>query len=169
MRNDPPDQAIETKRRQGITPITVTIRLGCEFKEEIYRSRRLGTIGMTQRKTWLERFAVPEKGYKKRNLVCPICHSAFEMKVYSKAKARRRKLYFASCFIMIATCGIAFGVYAGREKGLMGYSMAAPFILFAAWQLLNAIRGRFDPSDVVCHVRGRTHRIYGDRKISFSD
>ena len=169
MRNDPPGQAIETKQRHGRTPITVTIRLGCESKEEVCRSRRLGAIRTTQRQTWLERLAVPEKGYKKKNLVCPICHSPFEVKVYSKAKARGRKLYFASCFMMIAACGIVFGVYAGREKGFMGYSIAAPFILFAAWQLLDAIRGKLDPGDVVCHARGMIHRIYGDRKVTFSD
>lgn len=168
MRKTPPGQAIEIKGTHERAPIAVTIRLGCEFREEIYRSRRLGAVRMTQRQTWLERFAVPQKGHKKTSFVCPICHSACEVKVYSKAAARRRKLLFASSFMMVAACGIVFGVYAGGEKGFMGYSIAVPFIVFAAWQLLDAIRGRFDPSDVVCHVRGRIHRIYGDRKITFT-
>ncbi|MDY6987671.1 MAG: hypothetical protein SWQ30_06395 [Thermodesulfobacteriota bacterium] len=112
---------------------------------------------------------MPEKGHTRRSLVCPICHRAFEVKVYSRATARRRKLYFASCFMMIATSGILFGVYAGHEKGFMGYLIAAPFILFAAWQLLDAIRGKLDPGDVVGHAGGAIHRIYGDRKVTFSD
>jgi len=169
MRKDPPGQAIETKERPERAPIAVTIRLGCEFKEEICQSRRLGAIKVTQRQTWLERLAVPDKGHRRRRLVCPICHSAFEVKVYSKATARRRKLYSGSCFIMIATCGILWGVYGGHEKGFMGYSLAAPFILFAAWQWRDAIRGRFDPGDVVGHGGGAIHRIYGDRKFTFSD
>ena len=152
-----------------MTPDTVTIRLGCDIKEEIYRSRRLGAVTLTRRRTWLETFAVPQKGHNKINLVCPTCHSPFAVKVYSRAKARLRKLYFASCFFAIAACGIAFGVWAGSEKGFMGYSIAAPFIIFAVWQLLNAIRGRFYPSDIVSHAGGKVHRIYDEKKVIFPD
>jgi hypothetical protein len=89
------------------------------------------------------------------------------VKVYSEQKARLRKYFFASCFFAIAACGILFGVAAGSKKGFMGYSIAAPFILFAVWQLSNAIRGRLDPSDVVSHARGKIHRIYDEKKLSF--
>jgi hypothetical protein len=159
---------MDTNQRREMASTAVTIRLGCESKEEIWRSQRLGAIQMTQRETWLERFAVPQKGYNRQNLVCPICHRPFEVKVYSRAKARFRKLCFACCFMLIAACGIVFGLYGGQKARFMGYSVAAPFILFAAWQWLDAIRGRFDPSDVICHARGAIHRIYGDRKITFT-
>ncbi len=151
-------------------PSTVSIRLGCEIEKVIYESRGRGKITSTQYKTWRETFTVPEEGYNKINLTCPICHSSFEVKVYSKSKARLRKLYFASCFLTIAACGIVFAVFAHREKkGFIGYSLAAPFICFTVWQLLNVVRGRFDASDVVSHARGKVHKIFDERKIIFPD
>ncbi len=120
-------------------PSTVSIRLGCEIEKVIYESRGRGKITSTQYKTWRETFTVPKEGYNKINLTCPICHSSFEVKVYSKSKARLRKLYFASCFLTIAACGIVFAVFAYKEKGFMGYSLAAPFICFTVWQLLEDI------------------------------
>ena len=149
-------------------PKAVTIALGCEIEEEVYRSRSLGTFTLTRPKTWMETFLVPEEGYNKRKIVCPICASPFEVKVYSKQKARLRKFYFASCFLTIAACGILFGVFAGREEGFIGYSLAAPFILFAAWQFFNALRGRFDASDIVSHLRGKIHRIFDEKRLVFS-
>jgi hypothetical protein len=125
------------------------------------------TLG--QHETWQETLTVPEKGYSKTNVTCPVCHEAFQVKVYSKSKARFRKLYFASCFFTIAACGIVLGVFAGRGKGYMGYSLAAPFGFFTAWQLVNTVRGRFDPSDVVSHAKGKVHRIFGEQKITFPD
>jgi hypothetical protein len=112
---------------------------------------------------------IPEKGYNKINLFCPICHSPFELKARSKSKARLRKFYFAFCFFMIALCGIFFGVSAGGKKGFMGYSIATPFIFFAGWQLLNAIRERFDASDVLSHAQGKIHRIYDEKKVILPD
>jgi hypothetical protein len=147
----------------------LTIRLGCETKKEVWRSPSLGVIRLTERKTWLETIAIPEKGYNKINILCPICHSPFRVKVYSKARARRRKFYFASCFFTIAACGIVFGAFAGSKKGFMGYSIAAPFVFFTVWQLSNAIRGRFDPSDIVSHAGGKIHRIYDEKKVIFPD
>jgi hypothetical protein len=147
----------------------VTVRLGCETREEIYRSPSLGTLTLPKRRTWEETLTIPEKGYNTINLVCPMCHSAFGVKVYSKAMARVRKFYFASCFFTIAASGIVFGVFAGVEKGFLGYSIAAPFMFFTVWQLSNGIRGRFDPSDLVSHARGKIHRIYDEKKIIFPD
>jgi hypothetical protein len=159
MRSDPARHGNDTEQRRETTPITVSIRLGCEIEKEIYRSRGRGRMTLTQCETWQETFTVPEEGYNKINLTCPICHGPFEVRVYSKSKARLRKLYFAACFLTIAACGIVFGVLAGSEKGFMGYSLAAPFICFTVWQLLDVIRGRFDASDVVSHARGKVHRI----------
>jgi len=147
----------------------VTIRLGCETKEEVYRSPRLGPITVLRRRTWVETIAIPEKRYNKTNLVCPICHSVFRLKVYSKARARLRKFYFASCFFTIAASGIVFGVFAGSERGFLGYSIAAPFMFFTVWQLSNGIRGRFDPSDLMSHAGGKIHRIYDEKKVIFPD
>jgi len=141
-------------------PNAVTIALGCEIEEEVYRSPSLGTFTVTQPKTWIETFSVPEKGHDSIRLLCPICDSPFEVKIYSKQMARLRKLYFASCFFGIAACGILLGVSAGSEEGLIGCSLAAPFILLAAWQFLNAISGRFEAGDIVSHMRGKIHRIY---------
>jgi len=169
MRSDPPRQVNDTKQSRGIRPNTVSIRLGCEIEKEIYESRGRGRITLTQYKTWRETFTVPEKGYNKINLTCPICYSSFEVKVYSKSRARLRKLYFTTCFLTIAACGIVFGVFARNEKGFIGYSLAAPFICFTVWQLLNVVRGRFDASDVVSHARGKVHRIFDERKIIFPD
>ena len=169
MRSDPPGQVNETKERWRITPNKVTIGLGCEIGEEIYRSRGRGRIIMTQYERWRQTFTVPGKGYKKVSLTCPICHRPFEVKVHSKSRTRLRKLYFASCFLTIAAGGIVFGVFAGTEKGLMGYSLAAPFICFTVWQFSNAIRGRFDPSDFVSHAGGKIHRIFDEQKIAFRD
>jgi hypothetical protein len=137
------------------------------FQKEIYRSRVMGTMRLGQHETWQEKLTVPEKGHTKTNITCPVCHASFQVKVYSKSRARLRKLFFASCFFAIAACGIVFGVFAGREKGFIGYSLAAPFGLFTVWQLVNAIRERFDPSDVVSHAQGKVHRIFGERKIIF--
>ena len=84
------------------------------------------------------------------------------------SRARLRKLYFASCFLTIAACAVVFGILARSEKGFIGYSLAAPFVCFTVWQLLNVIRGRFDASDVVSHAQGKVHRIFDERKIKFS-
>jgi len=152
-----------------ITPNTVSIKLGCAIEQEVYRSRGRGRMTLTQYKTWRETFTVPEGGYNKIKLFCPICHSPFEVRVYSKSKARIRKLYFASCFLAIAAGGIVLGVFACSEKRFMGYSLAVPFMCFTVWQLLNVIRRRFDPSDVVSHSRGKVHRIFDEHKIIFPD
>ena len=143
--------------------------LGCEIDKEAYRSPSLGILTLTQRKTWIETFAVPEKGHNKINIVCPTCDRPFELKVYSKSKARLRKFYFAFCYLTIAACGIAFGVSAGTEEGFIGYGVAAPFIFFTVWQLSNAVRGSFDASDMVSHSRGKIHRIYDQQKLIFPD
>ncbi len=169
MRSNKPAQTKEPKPSQRIMPNTVSIRLGCMFKKEIYRSRVRNTIALARHETWQETFTVPEKGYTKTNIMCPMCHESFQVKVYSKSKARLRKLYFASCFFTIATCGIVFGVFAGMRKGFIGYSLAAPFGFFTVWQLVNAIRERFDPSDVVSHAKGKVHRIFDEQKITFPD
>jgi len=168
-RSDPPGQVNETKQRRRTTPLTVSIRLGCAIEKEIYRSRGRGRITLTQYETWRETFTVPEEGYNRTKLTCPICHTSFEVKVYSKSRTRLRKIYFASCFFAIAACGIVIGVLAGSEKGFMAYSLAAPFICFTVWHLLNAIRGRFDASDVVSHARGKIHKIFDEQKIIFPD
>ena len=169
IRSDPPGQTNETKQRRRITPNMVSIRLGCAIEKEIYQNRGRGRVTLTEYRTWRETFTVPVEGYNKIDLTCPICHSRFEVRVRSKSRARLRKLYFASCFLTIAAGGIVFGVLARNEKGFMGYSLSAPFICFTLWQLLNVIRGRFDPSDVVSHVRGKVHRIFDERKIMFPD
>jgi hypothetical protein len=148
-------------------PNTVSIRFGCMFQKEIYRSPVMGTMTLGQHETWQETFTLPEKGYRKTSVTCPVCHESFQVKVYSKSKARLRKLFFASCFFAIAACGIVFGVFAGSGKGYMSYSLAAPFGFFTVWQLVNAVRGRFDPSDIVSHAKGKVHRIFGERKITF--
>ena len=149
-------------------PNTVSIRLGCMFQKEIYRSPVKGTMTLAQHETWQETFTLPEKGYTKANITCPVCHESFQVKICSKSKARLRKLFFASCFFAIAACGIVFGVFAGRGKGYIGYSLAVPFGFFTLWQVANAVRGRFDPSDLVCHAQGKVHRIFDDHKITFS-
>ena len=167
MRSDPPGQVNEAKPQQGVAAITVSIRLGCKIEKEIYRSRSRGRMTLTQYERWRETLTVPEAGYNRTKLTCPTCHTFFEVKVYSKSRTRLRKLYFASCFFAIAACGIVLGVLAGSEKGFMVYSLAAPFICFAVWHLSNAIRGRFDASDVVCHARGKLHKIFDEQKIIF--
>ena len=108
----------------------------------------------------METLQVPEKGHDRIALRCPICKSLFEVKVFSRQMARRRKFYFSSCFFVIAACVILVGISAGGQGSLLGFALSAPFILLAAWQLLNAIRGRFDASDMVSQTRGSIHRIY---------
>ncbi len=158
-----------------IAPNTVSILLGCEIEKEVYKSKSRGRITSTEYKTWRETFTLPEKGYERISLTCPICHRSFELRVFSISRARLRKLYFASCFLAIAACGIVFGVFAHGGKGeFMGYSLAAPFICFTVWQLRNVIRGKFDASDVVSHTvshtRVKLHRIFDERKgIIFPD
>jgi hypothetical protein len=123
---------------------------------------------LLQYETWQERLTAPEKGYNKINLTCPICHSHFEVKVYSMSRARLRKLYFASCFLTIAACAVVLNILAPSEKGFLFYSLAAPFVYFTVWQLFNVILGRFDASDIVSHAQGKVHRIFDERKIKFS-
>jgi len=123
---------------------------------------------LPQYETWLEKFTAPEKGYNKIHLTCPICRSHFEVKVHSMSRARLRKLYFAACFLTIAACAGVFGILAPGEKGFLGYGLAAPFVYFTVWQLLNVSRGRFDASDIVSHSQGKVHRIFDERKIKFS-
>ena len=168
MKCDPPGQVNATKSQRSILPIAFLIRFGCAIDKEVYRSRGRGRMTLLQYETWQERFTAPEKGYNKINLTCPICHSHFEVKVYSMPRARLRKLYFASCFLTIAACAIVFSILSHNEKGFIGYILAAPFVYFTVWQLLNVIRGRFDASDIVSHAQGKVHRIFDERKIKFS-
>ena len=147
----------------------VAIRIGCETKDEVYRSPSLGVITVPQRRTWIETIPVPKKGYNKLNLICPICDGHFGLKVCSQARARVRKFSFASCFFAIAGCGVLFGILPGGSKGPLGYSIGGLFAVFAVWQLSNGIRRRFDASDFVSHAGGKIHRIYDEQKITFSD
>jgi hypothetical protein len=169
MRSHRPGEMNKARQRRTITPNTISIRLGCEIEKVMYQSRGRGRVTSIEYKTWRETFIVPEQGYNRINLTCPICHLFFALKIYSKSRARLRKIYFASCFLAIAACAIALGVFARSDKGFMGYSLSAPFICFAVWQLWNVIRRRFDAGDVVSHAGGKVHRIFDEHKIIFPD
>ena len=142
---------------------TVSIKLGCEIVKEFYEDRTgRGRAALTQYETWRETLTVPEKGAEIVELTCPTCQNSFEVKVYSKSKARRRKLYFASIFFAIAVVGIIFGAFAGMERGFIGFCIGAVFICFTLWQSINAIRGKFDATDIVVHARGKRHKIFDE-------
>jgi hypothetical protein len=147
----------------------ISIMLGCMGEKEVCRTRGRGRIIMLHHKTWRQTFRVPDKGNRGYNVVCPFCDGFFQVRVYSKIKARFRKIFFASSFFSIAASGIVLGVFAGRKTGFLALALAAPFMCFAIWQLFNIIRGSFDPSDMVTHGRGKVHRIFDDRKITFPD
>ena len=84
--------------------------------------------------------------------------------------ARLRKFYFASMFFSIAIVGIIFGAFAGIERGFIGYSIGAVFTCFTLWQLFNAIRGKFDATDLVVQVQGKRHKIFDDKEaFTFAD
>ena len=100
----------------------------------------------------------------------PTCHNSFEVKVYSKSKARLRKFYFASIFFAIAIVGIIFGAFAGMERGFIGYSIGAVFICFTLWQSLNAILGKYDATDLVVLTQGKRHKIFDEKEaMTFAD
>ena len=147
----------------------LSIMLGCMDQTAVYRSRGRGRFAIPEHKTWRHSFRVPEHGHNKDSITCPFCHGSFQLSVYSKSKARIRKAMFVSSFFAVAACGIVLGVFAGGRTAFVGLSLAAPFVIFAVWQLLNVFRGKFDPSDIVAHARGKVHRIYDDHKITFSD
>jgi hypothetical protein len=122
-------------------------------------------MALVHHKAWSQSFTVPGKGYTMATVRCPVCQAVYQVKVYSKAKARMRKYYFASCFFAIAAGAVFLGLYAGKQKGFVALSLAAPFVFFSLWQFLNALRGRLDPSDLITHARGKAHRIFDDHKI----
>jgi hypothetical protein len=132
-----------------------------------YRSRGRGKYAILEHKTWRHACRAPAHGHKEDNVTCPFCHGFFQVRIYSKSKARLRKILFAFSFFAVAVCGVTLGLVAGRRTTFMGLSLAAPFMVFSAWQFLNGIRGKFDPSDMVSHARGKVHRIYDDHKITF--
>ena len=150
---------------------TVSIKLGCGIVKEIYEGRAgRGKATLTQYETWRETLTVPGEGTERVELTCPTCHNSFEVKVYSKSKARCRKFYFASIFFGIAIVGIIFGAFAGMERGFIGYSIGAVFICFTLWQSLNAIRGKFDVTDLVVHAQGKRHKIFDEKEaFTFTD
>ena len=159
-----------TPKTAQIIPNTVSIELGCGIEKELYEDRTgRGKATLTQYETWQETLTVPGEGTERVELTCPTCHNSFEVIVHSKSKARRRKLYFASIFFAIAMIGIIFGAFAGWERGFMGYSIGSVFIYFTLWQSLNAIRGKFDATDLVTHARGKRHRIFCEKQIKFAD
>lgn len=147
-------------------PEKVSIRLACMFRKEIYRSGSRGRMALAHHKAWSQLFTVPEKGYNMASVRCPVCREVFHVKVFCKPKARLRKFCFAFCFFAIAAGGTVLGLYAGKRKGFVALSLVAPFVFFSLWQLLNAFRGRLDPSDLITHARGKVHRIFDDHKIS---
>ena len=149
-------------------PNTVSIKLGCEIVKELYEDRTgRGKAELTQYETWRETLTLPEKGTERVELACPTCNNTFEVKVHSKSKAHLRKFYFASIFFAIAIVGIIFGAFAGMESGFIGYCIGAIFICFTLWQSINAIRGKFDATDIVVHARGKRHKIF-DEKETFT-
>ena len=162
-------EAFFLRRRELLEPLLedVSIRLGCMIRQEMYRSGSRGRMALAHHKAWTQSFTIPEKKFTVTNVRCPVCKSVYQVKVYSKAKARMRKCFFASCFFFIAASAAGLGFYAEKGKGLLALSLAVPFIIFGLWQLLNALRGRLDPSDLITHARGKVHRIFDDRKISF--
>ena len=161
----------DTRKTEQIMLNTVSIKLGCGIEKELYEGRTgRGRATLTQYETWRETLTVPGEGTERVELTCPTCHNSFEVKVHSKSKARLRKLCFASIFFAIATVGIIFGAFAGRERGFIGYSIGAVFIYFTLWQSFNAIRGKFDATDLVVHARGKCHRIFDEKDaITFPD
>lgn len=159
----------ETRYQHTMKRARVSIELGCETEQEICQSRGRGTLTSGRYKTWQETFTLPEKGFNREDIVCPMCRSPFQLRVYSESKARLRKLYFASCFLAIAACAIVFGIFNEGKMAFMGYSIAAPYVLFSLWQLFGVVRQRFDASDFVSHARGKVHRILGLGKIVGDD
>ena len=144
---------------------TISTKFGCAVIKELYEGRAgRGKATLTQYETWRETLTVPTEGTERVELTCPTCHKSFEVKVYSKSKARRRKLCFASIFLAIAMAGIVFGTFAGSEKGFIGYAIAAVFIYFALCQSLDLIRGKFDTTDLVSHGRGKPHKIFDQKR-----
>ena len=150
---------------------TVSIKLGCEIVKELYEDRTgRGKAALTQYETWQETLTVPGQGTEIVELTCPTCNSSFEVKVHSKAKARRRKFYFASIFFAIAIVGIVFGAFSGMKSGFIGYCIGAIFIYFTLWQSINSIRGKFDATDIVVHARGKRHKIFDEKEaFTFAD
>ncbi len=152
-------------------PNTVSIKLGCAIEKELYEGRSgRGRAVLTKYETWRETLTVPDQGSGKIELNCPLCHKSFEVRVYSKSRARLRKLSFGSIFFTIAMGGILFGAFAGQERGFIGFGIGALFIYFTLWQSLNAIRGRFDATDLVTQARGKRHKIFDEKEaIRFPD
>ena len=150
---------------------TISAKFGCEVVKESYEGRSgRGKATLTEYELWRETLTVPAEGTERVELTCPTCHNSFEVKVHSKSKARRRKLYFASIFSTIAMAGIVFGAFAGSERGYLGYAIGAVFVYFALCQALDVIRGKFDTTDLVSHGRGKAHRIFDQKRaITFPD
>ena len=150
---------------------SVSIKLGCGIVKELFEGRAgRGKAELTQYETWRETLTLPEKGTERVELTCPTCNNTFEIKVYSKSKARLRKFYFTFIFFAIAMVGIIFGAFAGMERGFLGYCIGAVFICFTLWQSINAIRGKFDATDLVVQVRGKRHKIFDEKEaFRFAD
>jgi len=122
---------------------------------------------VSDHKTWRQTFAVPEQGNALAKVKCPTCGALFELKVFSEHGARFRKLGFAWWFFVISAVGIVSGVSLGAKKGLFAVTISAPFLVLGVRHLVDALRGQFYPSDLVCHTKGKVHRIFDDHKIMF--
>jgi hypothetical protein len=126
---------------------------------EQYRSPSLGRVKSIGCNTWLEEMKIPDAGHETVFVDCPECRARFLVKVRSWRRALYKKLFVVASFLFIALFIILFARYATKKSTLLGYSLASPFVLLAFWHLVNAMRGKFSPSDVVSHAGGRVHRI----------
>jgi hypothetical protein len=126
---------------------------------EQYKSPSLGRVKSVGCNTWLEEIKIPDDGQEIVFVDCPECRARFLVKVRSRRRTLSKKLFVVASFLFIALFIIVFVRYATKKGTLLGYSLASPFVLLALWHFVNAMRGKFSPSDVVSHAGGRVHRI----------
>lgn len=137
----------------------ILVRFGCMFQMEQYKSAGLGRVKSMGLRTWVEDLSIPKTGWRTVSLVCPVCRRGFHVKVRSRRRTLYKKYFVAACFLSIALGAIAFTVLTPKGNRLFGFGLAAPFLVLSAWHVVNAVRGRLSPNDVVSHVAGKVHRI----------
>ena len=140
-------------------PAEIRVRFGCMFQVAQYKSRGLGYVKSLGVQTWVERLAIPETGNRVVPLVCPVCGRGFLVKVRSRKQTLYKKYFVSGCFLSIALAATTFTVLTPDGNRLFGFGLASPFFILSLWHLVNALRGKLTPNDVVSHAGGKVHRI----------
>lgn len=137
----------------------ILVRFGCMLQVAQYKSPSMGHVKSGGVRIWVERLSIPDKEYRLVPLVCPICRGGFLVKVRSSRRTLYRKYFVSAFFLAIGLAAMVFSLLTPKGNRLFGFGLASPFLILSMWHIVNALRGKLSPNDILTHAGGKVHRI----------